>query len=325
MSGPSAPSVWVLVDGRPGHDQQALGVAEALGWPFAIQQIRYCALARLPNRLLGASTLGLCSAARARLVAPWPDLVISAGRRTVPIARWLRRRNAAVFLAHMMWPGSTRDLDLVAVPEHDRVAGQPRLLCTIGAPSRVTRNRLSAAAAGLAPRLATLPRPHIACLIGGTRGRLRFTPQDAQVLAHRLNAFARAHGGSLLVTTSRRTGRDCEQALAQAIEAPHLLDRFGGDDPLYLGMLGCADAVVVTADSASLCSEACATGKPAFLHVARGSGPRKLAGLHKRLEQLGHLRPLGAPWPEAMPPPLDPAATVAAAIRDLLPRTGTPR
>lgn len=325
MSGPPAPSVWVLADGRPGHDHQALGVADALGWPFAVQQVGYGPLARLPNRLLGASTWGLCPTARARLVAPWPDLVISAGRRTVPVARWLRQRNPAVVLAHLMWPGSTRDLDLVAVPEHDRVARQPGVLCTIGAPSRVTRARLTAAAAGLAPRLAALPRPRIACLVGGSRHRMRFTPQDALVLAQRLNRFAHAHSGSLLVTTSRRTGGACEQALAAALEAPHLLDRFGSDDSLYLGMLGCADAVVVTADSASLCSEACATGKPVFLHTARGSGPRKLAALHKRLEQLGHLRPLGAPWPDAMPPPLEPAATVAAAIRDLLPGIGTPR
>jgi len=325
MSGPPAPSIWVLVDGRPGHDHQALGVADALGWPFVVKPLRYGALARLPNRLLGPSTWGLRPAPRDLLAPPWPDLVISAGRRTVPVARWLRQRNAAVILTHLMWPGSTRDLDLVAVPEHDRVADQPGLLRTTGTPSRVTRASLMAAAARLAPRLAALPRPRIACLVGGTRRRMRFAPSDAQALARRISGFAQAHGGSLLVTTSRRTGPACEQALARSIDVPHLLDRFGGGDCLYLGMLGCADAVVVTADSASLCSEACATGQPVFLDVAHRTGPRKLTRLHVRLEELGYLRPLGAPWPEVMPPPLDPAATVAAAIRDLLPRVGTPR
>jgi mitochondrial fission protein ELM1 len=259
------------------------------------------------------------------LVPPWPDLVISAGRRTVPVARWLRRRNAAVVLAHLMWPGSTRELDLVAVPEHDRVLDGPRVLRTVATPSRVTPARLAAAAAALAPRLARLPRPRIACLVGGTRGLMRFTPRDARALGLRLDRFARCHGGSLLVTTSRRTGRACEQALAGALDVPHLLDRFGSADALYLDMLGCADAVVVTADSASLCSEACATGRPVFLDGAPGAGPRKLARLHRRLEQLGHLRALGAPWPRALPPPLNPAATVAAAIQDLLPRAGAPR
>ena len=78
-------------------------------------------------------------------------------------------------------------------------------------------------------------------------------------------------------------------------------------------------AVVVTADSASLCSEACAAGRPVLLDRAHKAGPGKLGALHRRLEELGYLRPPGAPWPAALPPPLAPAAAVAAAIRGSLP------
>ena len=102
ISPESLPGIWVLTDGRPGHDHQALGVAEALGWPFAIRGIDYGPLARLPNLLLGRSTRGLSAAARNALVAPWPDLVIGAGRRTAPVARWLKRRNPKAFLVQLM-------------------------------------------------------------------------------------------------------------------------------------------------------------------------------------------------------------------------------
>jgi mitochondrial fission protein ELM1 len=325
MSAPpgSFPEIWVLTDGRPGHDHQALGVAEALGWPFAIRRIDYGPLAALPNLLLGCSTRGLGRSARRTLAAPWPDLVIGAGRRTAPPARWLKRRNPRAFLVQLMWPGSARDLDLIAVPEHDRVADRPGIIRILGTPSRVTRPRLRAAAARLAPRLAGLPRPRIACLVGGTRRGMPFAPDDAAALARRASQLAHSRGGSLLITTSRRTTCACEGALAGALAAPHLLHRYGSGDDLfedvYLAMLGSADAVVVTADSASMCSEACATGRPVFLDGAHRAGPSKLAGLHRRLEELGYLRPLGAPWPGAVPPPLDPAATVAAAIRGLLP------
>jgi mitochondrial fission protein ELM1 len=313
------PSIWVLTDGRPGHDHQALGVAEALGWPFAVRRIDYGPLARLPNLLLGRSTRGLTPRARSALAPPWPDLVIGAGRRTAPPARWLKRRNPGAVLVQLMWPGSARDLDLIAVPEHDRVADRPGMLRTLGTPSRVTPPRLAAAAARLAPRLARLPRPRIACLVGGARRRMPFTPGDAAALARRADRLAQSRGGSLLVATSRRTTRACEDVLARSLEAPHLLHRYGSDDGLYLAILGSADAVVVTADSASMCSEACATGRPVFLDRAQNAGPGKLTTLHRRLEQLGYLRRLGAPWPTALPPPLDPAATVAAAIRRLLP------
>jgi hypothetical protein len=249
--------------------------------------------------------------------------VIGAGRRTAPLARWLKRRNPRAVLVQLMWPGSARDLDLIAVPEHDRVADRPGIMRTLGTPSRVTPPRLAAAAARLAPRLAGLPRPRIACLVGGARRGMPFTPGDAAALAGRASRLAQSRGGSLLVATSRRTTRACEDMLARSLEAPHLLHRYASDDDLcvdpYLAILGSADAVMVTADSASMCSEACATGRPVFLDGAQNAGPGKLATLHRRLEQLGYLRPLGAPWPTALPPPLDPAATVAAAIRELLP------
>jgi uncharacterized protein len=316
------PATWVLADGRPGHDHQALGVADALGWPFAVKAIDHGPLARLPNFLLGDSVRGLRDVTRAALVAPWPDLVIGAGRRTAPVARWLKQRNPKVFLVQLMWPGSARDLDLIAVPEHDRVADRPGMIRTLGTPGRVTPARLKAAAARLAPQLASLPHPRIACLVGGTRRRMPFTPPAALALARRVSKLAETRGGSLLVATSRRTGSACEHALAHAITAPHLLHRFGSGDDLYLGILGSADAVVVTADSASMCSEACAAGRPVFIDCVQEAGPGKLTCLHRRLEQLGYLRPLGAPWPTVMPPPLDPAATVAAAIRGSLPRPG---
>ena len=54
----------MLADDRPGNVNQALAVAEALGWPFTVKAIRYRTLARLPDLLLGASTLGLTAASR---------------------------------------------------------------------------------------------------------------------------------------------------------------------------------------------------------------------------------------------------------------------
>jgi len=193
------------------------------------------------------------------------------------------------------------------------------MIRTLGTPNRVTQARLADAAARLAPSHGDLPRPRIACLIGGARRGMPFTPADAAAFARRASRLAQVRGGSLLVATSRRTGRACEDALAGSLETPHLLHRFRDGEDLYLAILGSADAVVVTADSASMCSEACATGRPVFLDAAHKAGLSKLTALHRRLEQLGYLRPLGASWPTALPPPLDPAATVAAAIRELLP------
>jgi mitochondrial fission protein ELM1 len=310
------PRTWVLADDRPGNVNQVLAVAEALGWPFRVKTIGYGPLARLPNGLLGASLLGLTPAARAGLTPPWPELVIAAGRRSLPVARWLKRRQPAVFLVQLMWAGSTRGLDLLAVPAHDRVAGRPEVIRTQGAPHRVTPERLGDAAAALAPRLADLPRPWIACLTGGSSRKVRFTRADAAALGRQASALARSRGGSLLVTTSRRTGVGCSEALTGALDVPYFLHRWSptGDNP-YLGLLGAADAIIVTADSASMCTEASATGKPIFLFRPAGGVSPRLQRLHAWLEAEGRLAPLGGAWPAPCPPPLNPAAAVAEAIR----------
>ena len=86
----AAPLVWVLLDDRPGNSTQSLGLAEELGWPFTALTLRFGTLARLHNRWLGASVRGLEPGSRSSLGPPWPDLVIAAGRRSAPVALWIR-------------------------------------------------------------------------------------------------------------------------------------------------------------------------------------------------------------------------------------------
>ncbi|MGI9493113.1 MAG: mitochondrial fission ELM1 family protein [Geminicoccaceae bacterium] len=311
----------MLADDRPGNVNQALGLAEALDEPFVVKTIGYSQVARLPNWLLPANLAGLTPASRDVLRPPWPDLVIGAGRRTAPIGRWLKQQNPRLYLVQLMWPGSADDFDLIAVPEHDQVPDHPVLLRTVGPPHRLRPALLRAAAAELAPRLAGLPRPYVACLVGGTSKHVTFTPDDAVSLVEGACALASKWGGSLLVTTSRRTGDACYDALAEVLREPHLLHRWrpDGDNP-YLGILGSADAVVVSADSASMCTEACAIGKPAYLHAPAAGVPEKFKLLHQRLTDQGCLMPLGAPWFDVNAPPENPANTIAAAIRKLFPR-----
>lgn len=321
-AGSALPRVWMLADDRPGNVNQALGLAEAIGEPFVIKTVGYGQLARLPNWLLPANLAGLTPATRGTLVPPWPDLVIGAGRRTARIGRWLKQQHPSVCLVQLMWPGSSDGFDLIAVPEHDRVPDDPALMRTLGPPHRLTPERLHQSAAQIKHRLLDLPEPHIACLVGGTSKHVAFTPDDARSLIKGAKKLAGERGGSLLVTTSRRTGMACTQALDDALEAsacPHWLHRWQpeGDNP-YLGMLGSADAVVVSADSASMCAEACAAGRPVFLHTPEAGVPEKFEVLHKRLSEHGCLRALGSGWFTVEAPPPNPATAIADAIHKIL-------
>lgn len=315
--------VWMLADDRPGNVNQALGLAEALGEPFMVKSVGYGQLARLPNWLLPSNLAGLTPASRETLCPPWPDLVIGAGRRTARIGRWLKRQHPAVCLVQLMWPGSSDGFDLIAVPEHDSVPDDPVLMRTLGPPHRITAERLRRSAAEIVHKLVDLPGPYVTCLIGGTSKHVAFTEGDARSLIDGAKRLAHERGASLLVTTSRRTGEACTRALERALAEehfrPHWLHRWhpDGDNP-YLGMLASADAVVVSADSASMCTEACAAGRPVFLHEPEAGAPEKFRLLHERLAGHGCLRPLGSPWFEVRDPPPNPAFAIAAAIQALL-------
>ena len=146
------PVVWVLTDDRAGNVSQAVGVAESLGWAFDLKPVEYTSWAALPNVLRGASLRGITDTSQGilkqSLMECPPDVVISAGRRTAPVARWIKRNVAprSCFLCHIMWPGygGLSDFDIIAVPTHDHIPGHfSNIMRITGAPHRVTEGRLA--------------------------------------------------------------------------------------------------------------------------------------------------------------------------------------
>ena len=218
-----------------------------------------------------------------------------------------------------MWPeAGTESFDLIAVPAHDSRSQRPNVIETVGAPHRMTRGRLAAAAKSWGVRIGGLPRPRLALLVGGdTRGH-RFDAAAARMLAERVGQLHQALGGSLLITTSRRTAPESRNTLYRTLHPAHHFD-WGQDeqDNPYEAYLALSDAVVVTGDSTTMCTEACATGRPVYIDAPADTTAAKHRALHARLQELGCARPLdqaiesGAiePWQYQ---PLDDAATVAS-------------
>jgi mitochondrial fission protein ELM1 len=299
----------VLADPRPGTANQALGIAERLGVAFRTVPLGWGKLARVPWPW--PTLAGLDAAARARIVPPWPHLVISAGRRAAPVALWLGRQG--VRTVHAMRPGfGAARFDLLVLGRHDRPRPAPNVIEIVGACHRVSATVLERARAEWA-ELAALPSPRVAVLVGGpVRAEGLDRETAARLIPRVLQRFPEA---SLLVTTSRRTGAEASALIAQALaERPHHLFRWGdaGPNP-YLGYLALADAIVVTGDSVSMLAEAAATAAPVFVAThERGRHERMI----ESLVNAGRVRPLrvaAAPFPVT---PLDEAERVAAAIRE---------
>jgi mitochondrial fission protein ELM1 len=304
-------SIWVLADPRAGTAAQALGIAERLGVSFHVLPMAWENLASI---LWPWPTLaGLAPSARTAIAPPWPRLVISAGRRSAPVARWLRRHGART--VHCMRPGpGAGDFDLLVLGRHDVPPAAPNILPILGATHRISPESLAAARDGWRA-LEALPRPRVALLLGGPVRGEGMVPAEATAIADRLLP----HAGSVLATTSRRTGEAAGLALANQLAGlpgeVHLWGR-GGPNP-YQGFLAWADAVVVTGDSVSMLSEALATAAPVFIAGDPPDAPRHRR-LHESLIAAGQARPLvDFPVPYAREP-LDESGRVAEAIRGRL-------
>ncbi|HXV24500.1 MAG TPA: ELM1/GtrOC1 family putative glycosyltransferase [Alphaproteobacteria bacterium] len=289
LPGREAKRVWVLECHRAGDRAQSIGLAHALGWPFELKRITHTWFEFFPNMLIEATLLGVDRARSDPIAPPWPDLVISAGRRNENVAKWIRHRSGGRSRIVLVGRGWTRPstVDLVIATPQYRLKPHPNLVIN-ELPLHILDHREQAeAAARWTPRWVGLPRPWIAVLVGGSSGPYLFDAASAKRLGMEASAVARAVGGSLLVTTSSRTRPSVVPALRAALDAPSFLHewRRGQEDNPYQGLLASADRFIVTGDSMSMLAEAAGTGKPLQIFEF-GSG----------------LAPMRGPWSAGLEP-----------------------
>jgi mitochondrial fission protein ELM1 len=309
------PLVWAMHDGRIGIANQVIGLTEAVGLPFVEKRC----LARFPwthlppalwsdpGRALGPGS--------DPLAPPWPDLLVTCGRVCAAAGIAVKRASGGrTFLVQIQDPRiGRRDFDLMVVPSHDPVRGD-KVLVTTGAVHRVTPARLAEAERRFAAAYAGLPHPRIAVLIGGQNRVYRFGLETLAVIADQIAALARRHGGSLLVTPSRRTGEAGEALLRERLAGlPASIWDGSGENP-YFAYLALADAILVTEDSVSMVTEATATGKPVHV-IPLAGGSRKFREFHRQMRTAGITRPFTGDLEAWRYEPPNDTALAAAEIR----------
>jgi mitochondrial fission protein ELM1 len=275
------PRVWVLKDHKPGHTTQSEGLAEELGWPYECIDLDFNVLQQLPNAWTRGTRWSVTPTSAQRLTEPWPDLVIATGRRTAPIASWIRKqscgRTRTVQIGRI--GAFQRDnFDLAIAPAYACLYPDVRRLDTAVPITRVSPAALERAAAYWGPQLASAPVPRLALLVGGKDPEHEFRAEQAREMGQAVAELASREGGSVLATTSRRTPKRVSTALQKSLgeTCAHFHrwepNRSASGNP-YMGYLALADALVVTGESASMLAEACATGKPVYIYPLRERSP----------------------------------------------------
>lgn len=258
--------ICALSDGRAGNARQAEALAGILGDSGNLDIVtlepqlpwRWAA----PRYWPGAGR-GYGNAFAALLEAP-PTLAVGCGRQAALATRLLRERGTKTVqildprLDPALW-------DVVVVPEHDPLRGA-NVIPMLGSLHPVDDAWLAKARQDYAG-YATLPSPRTAFLLGGVSAHARFNRMSFEVMASKFEAVLAREGGSVLITTSRRTDPELIQALAHRYDGTAgVVWRNVDDGPNpYPGLLAWADRIVCSPDSVNMISEACATRVPVFV------------------------------------------------------------
>lgn len=296
---PTFSKVVVLSDGRAGNYNQSLGVAAALG-------VEQPELVTFPMRSRFAAWLPVSWIYSEKLLARImdADLVLATGWRVSRVSRWLRRRRAVsgrpVFTVQMLRPsGRADEYDVVALPWHDArkranrkwMQDRANVIVTDGSANLISPARLAREAERWQARLGSLPTPRLAVVIGGASRHGDLAQGSIARLLDSVIAWAARSGGSLLVTTSRRTGKELNALVAARLGGVRgipvhfwLFDDAARSDNPYLAYLALADALVVTDDSISMVNDGMSAGKPVYLYGDESGLPAKFRAFFEHME-----------------------------------------
>ena len=271
-----APRIWLLLGDKKGDNGQVYTIADALGWPWELRHIQMRDEFVFGKPKVGPTLYHIDRARTDPLEPPWPDLILTIGRRPANVALWVKERSGGQSRIVLVGkPSGMMDrFDLIVASSENLFPPLPNVLPISLPLMRVDETAVANAAGLWSQRLGALPRPLIAVLIGGPTGPYGYNHVDI----HRLISIAHdvlSQGGTPYFTSSRRTPSTVVKSLQDRLPKGSRLfawdARVEPNENPYLGLLGCADGFIVTADSISMMTEVIRLRRPlAILPLSTG-------------------------------------------------------
>jgi len=267
--------VWALLDNRMGSVGQIRGITRILSpqhYDIEEKQLSYTLWAALPNLIKGRTLTGVSKESRGLISSDFPDLVISASRRTATVALWIKKKSPQTKIIQLLHPdvskANIKRFDRIFLPEHDRYKQtEGNCFYTVGSPHRVSAEALREAKEKWQDVFASLPKPLTAVIVGGAIKGKPFTTENARELGRQIRSLKERIGGSILITDSKRTGSEAEKIIMAELDGIPAHSYLWGsrDENPIMGYWACADNIVATGDSVSMTCESCGAGKPVFI------------------------------------------------------------
>ena len=271
MAPATSPRIWALLGDKLGDNAQVQAIVDALEMPIETRYLRMQQQWELGKPRFKVSLDHIDRDASDRLEPPWPNLIITIGRRLSQAALWIKEQSGGLTKVALVgrpkrWP---EKFDLViGLPQYD-LPDAPNIVQLSMPLMRPDLKKVEQAATEWRARLEVMPRPLTAVLVGGKTQPFRFDADAASDLATGLNGYLKRDGGSVYVSTSRRTGQVVSRVLKRSIEPPSKLYDWTADPPEenpYHALLGLADRFIVTTDSVSMIVETIRMRKPLAIY-----------------------------------------------------------
>jgi mitochondrial fission protein ELM1 len=267
--------IWVLLTHAPGDNDQSLALADALGASSVVKRIDWPLTDPEHDRALVRALLADTADALQRrnaigLNGPWPRIVICCGRRADRVGFWIKRQSGdhtkVVSIGRAHQPVARYDLlaapPQYALPERANIVRLPLPLARRRQDNALARDH--AAAGG---NMVPVAKPWFTILLGGEVKEFVVSPQELERTARAAQEAADRHGGSVVVSTSRRTSPEMLAIVEGALKNPYVYrwSPANRDENPYEVLLAQSAALFVTPDSASMMLDCAASGTPTFM------------------------------------------------------------
>lgn len=163
--------------------------------------------------------------------------------------------------------------DLVIVNPHDQLEGK-NILVSRTALHHISSQLLADNKQKWMPFFQKYKKPLVSVLIGGNNGRFTLGEKEALLIANQLANLIKTENISIALTPSRRTDPQAVAVFKKILMPLGAYIWDGTGENPYLGLLACADLILVTTDSVSMISEAAATSVPVMIISLPGKSKR---------------------------------------------------
>ena len=255
----SKKNCWILSDNLVGHEKQSISLAEKLNINYKLIKIKKVNF--IKRNLSNFFNLQKKNFFK----PPYPKIIISCGKNTAYYSKMIKQKtkNKIFSIFIQKPPININNFDVVISPKHDKCKGL-NVIETQGALTKINLKYIKNVNKTKKPSI--LKQNFITVLIGGNSRHHKITKPILDKIIKNLKSIEEQKKIRIFILVSRRTGKKDYLYLKKNLISKNFIFVLPNSKKVsYLNAISFAKAIIVTSDSVSMVTEACSTGKPAYI------------------------------------------------------------